>query len=188
MVHVIAQYSGDDIAPGSFFAKPKTYFRAANSFCRSEEEPDPEQNLHLVIVINEPDTWLIDLANNRAKHMVDPGPTYNCRLPVFAFSQAMATGKIGELEFGRELDFFRTHGAKQVEGPVLTSFKALYYELKVDDATFELVEREDIRAPIMIALIQGEKMTRVRYSLWEELPFRAELFAKPAGLKVEEQN
>jgi hypothetical protein len=165
----------------------KTMWRATSSFCRTEEEPDPKQNLHLVTIMNEPDAWLIDLANNRAKHMVDPGPTFNCRLPVFAFSQAMATGRIGELEFGRELEFFRTHGAKQVEGPNLTSFKALYYELKIDDATFELVEREDIRAPIMIALIQGEKVTKVRYSLWEELPFKAELFAKPAGVNVEEQ-
>ncbi len=186
MTHIIAQYSGDEIPSDSFAKKPKTMWRATNSFCRIEEEPDPQANLHLLTVMNEPDAWLIDLANNRAKHMVDPGPNFNCRLPIFAFGQAMATGKIGELEFGHELEFFQNHGAKQVEGPALTSFKALYYELKIDDATFELVEREDIHIPILIALIQGGKTIKVRYSFWEQLPFRPELFAKPTDVSIEE--
>lgn len=188
MTHIIAQYSGAPIPTNSFASKPKTIWRATDSFCRNEEEPDPQANLHLVVITNEPDAWLVDLANNRAKHMVDPGPTFNCRLPVFAFGQAMATGKIGELQFGRESEFFHTHGAKQVEGTDLPSFKAIYYELKIDDATLKLVEREDTHAPLMITLTQGEDVTTVRYSLWEELPFRAELFAKPTGVNIEEKH
>jgi hypothetical protein len=189
MTHVIVHYSGGDIQPGSFAEKPKTFWRSGTSFCRVEEAADSEQNLHLLIVTNEPNSWLIDLANNRMKHMVDPGPTFNCRLPIFAFSQAMATGKIGQLEFGHELEFFRSHNATQKEGPDLKSFKALYYELQIDDdAKLELVERADIQAPILIALIQGDKATTVRYSLWEDqLPFKPELFTPPTGMKVEEQ-
>jgi len=187
MIHVIAQMSGTDIPTRAFAGKPKTMWRASNSYCRIDEEPDPEQGRHLRSVMNEPDAWLVDLATNRAKHMVDPGPTFNCRMPIFAFNMAMAKGKIGELEFGRELDFFQKNGAKQVDGPQLESFKANYYELTVEGLVLKLVERVDIHAPILVGLVEGEKVTQVRYLLWEnQVPFKVELFAKPTGVKIEE--
>ena len=175
------------IETATFAGKPKTMWRASNSYCRTDEEPDLEHGLHLRTVMNEPDAWLVDLANNRAKHMVDPGPTVNCRMPIFAFDMAMVKGKIGELEFGRELDFFQKNGAKQIDGPQLESFKANYYELKVDGMVLRLVERADIHAPILIGLAQGERITKVRYLLWDDqVPFKVDLFAKPTGMNIEE--
>jgi hypothetical protein len=41
MIHLIVQMSGTDIAAGSFAEKPVTKWRASNSYCRSDEEPDP---------------------------------------------------------------------------------------------------------------------------------------------------
>ena len=187
MIHVIVQMSGTDIPAGSFAEKPKTIWRASNSYCRSDEEPDPAQGLHLRIIMNEPDSWLVDLANGRAKHMVDPGPTFNCHLPIFAFSVEVYKSKVGQLEYGHELEFFQKYLAKQVDGPALESFKANYYELQLDGMVLRLVERADIHAPILIALIQGEKVTSVKYILWENsVPFKADLFAKPADVTVEE--
>jgi hypothetical protein len=137
--------------------------------------------------MNEPDSWLIDLANNRAKHMIDPGPTFNCRLPIFAFNMEMLKSKVGGLEFGHELEFFKKNSAKQVDGPTLESFKANYFRLDLNGMVLTLVERADIHVPILIGLSQGEKVTRVRYLLWEDrLPFKAELFAKPTGINMQE--
>jgi hypothetical protein len=49
------------------------------------------------------------------------------------------------------------------------------------------VERVDIRVPIRIALLQGEKIIQVRYLLWEDqVPFKVDLFAKPVGVNIEE--
>jgi len=186
MIHIIAQMSGSDIPVGAFAEKPKAMWRATNSYCRIDEEPDPEQVRHLRTIMNEPDAWLVDLANDRAKHMVDLGPTFNCRMPIFAFDLAMAKGKIGELEFGREVEFFRKNGAKEINGPQL-GFKATFYELALDGMVLRLVERVDIHAPILIALAQGQKITQVRYLLWEDqVPFKVDLFAKPTGVKIEE--
>jgi hypothetical protein len=186
MIHLIAQMSGTDIPAGAFGGKPKTMWRASNNYCRIDEEPDPQKGLHLRTIMNEPDAWLVDLASNRAKHMVDPGPTFNCRMPIFAFDMAMAKGKIGELEFGRELEFFQKNGAKEVSGPKL-EFKAAYYELELNGMILKLVERVDIHAPILIALLQGEKTTEVRYLLWDDqVPFKIDLFSKPAGVTMEE--
>jgi hypothetical protein len=187
MTHVIVQLSGTDIPEGSFAGKPKTLWRATNSYCRSDEEPDPAQGLHLSTIMNEPDSWLVDWANTRAKHMVDPGPTFNCRLPIFAFSMQLFKSKIGELEYGHELEFFQKNGAKRVDGPALESFKANYYELPLDGIVLELVERVDIHVPILVALLQGEKITKVRYLLWEDqIPFKPDFFAKPIGVSIEE--
>jgi hypothetical protein len=187
MIHVIAQLSGANIPAGTFAAKPKTMWRASNSYCRIDEEPDPAQGLHLRTIMNEPDSWLVNLADNRAKHMVDPGPTFNCRMPIFAFSMELLRSKVGELEYGHEVEFFQKNKAREVAGPKL-AFETKYFELSLADGTvLKFVERADIHAPIMIGLLQGEKVTTVRYLLWEDqVPFRPELFAKPEGVTMEE--
>ncbi len=185
MTHIIAQMSGSGIAEDSFAAKPKAFWRASNRYCRVDEEPDPKNGIHGRIVMNEPDAWLINLEDNTAQHLVDPGPTYNCKLPMFALSQEMLKTKIADLEFGRELDFFRSNGAKRIDGPKL-SFEANYYELPIGDSVLRLVERSDIHAPILVSLIFDGKSYVVKYSLWEEVPFQANLFVVPAGVKVKE--
>ena len=185
MIHAIVQMSGTDIADESFAAKPKKFWRASNQYCRVDEELDPANGIHGRLVFNEPDAWLINLADQTAKHVIDPGPTFNCRLPIFAFDAETTKGKIGELEIGRELDFFHTNGAKLIDGPKL-SFEANYYELKIADSVLRLVERVDIHAPILIVLVQGDKLYKARYLLWDEVPFKADLFAKPTGVKIEE--
>jgi hypothetical protein len=159
--------SGTDIPAGSFAAKPKVYWRASNQYCRLDEEPEPENGIHGTLILNEPDVWMVNLADNTAKHLVDQGPTFHCKLPIFAFDPKMAKSKIGELEFGRELDFFRASGAKPVDGPKRES-KANYFELTIADSVLKLAERADIHAPILIGLMRGNKVLQVRYSLWDD--------------------
>src|ERR1019366_7562251 len=103
MSHAIVQMSVTDISTDSFFAKPKVYWRASNQYCRVDEEPDPKNAIHGRMIMNEPDIWLINLTDSMAKHVVDHGPTFYCKLPVFALDPEMTKSKIGELEFGREL-------------------------------------------------------------------------------------
>jgi hypothetical protein len=80
MTHVIVRMSGTDIPADSFATKPKVYRRAGSRYCRVDEEPDPDMGIHGRTVINEPDAWLINLADHTARHIVDRGPTFNCRL------------------------------------------------------------------------------------------------------------
>jgi hypothetical protein len=185
MIHAIVQMSGTDFPAGSFAAKPKIFWRASSQFCRIEEELDPAHGIHGVMVINEPDVWLINLADETAKHIVDPGPTFNCKMPIFAFSAEMTKGKLGELEIGHEIEFFHTNGAQLIEGPKL-EFEANYYELKVGDSILRLVERVDKHVPILIGLVLGDKQYSARYLLWGEVPFKVDIFAKPTGVKIEE--
>jgi hypothetical protein len=38
-----------------------------------EELPNPEHGIHGLVIINEPDTWLVNLMTKAAKHQVDHG-------------------------------------------------------------------------------------------------------------------
>jgi hypothetical protein len=50
-----------------------------------------------------------------------------------------------------------------------------------------LVERPDIHAPVLIALIRKNKVLQVRYLLWDDrVPFNPGLFAKPTYAKITE--
>jgi hypothetical protein len=185
MIHAIVQMSGTDFPAGSFAAKPKIYWRASSQYCRIDEEPDPANGIHGRMVLNEPDAWVINLADQTAKHVLDNGPTFNCKLPIFAYDLETTRSKIGELEIGHELEFFHSNAAKVIDGPKL-EFEAKYYELKIADSVLRLVERVDIHAPILIELERGNKVYEAHYLLWGELPFKADLFAKPTGVKIEE--
>jgi hypothetical protein len=186
MTHLIAQMSGPDIAPDSFAAKPKIMWRASNQYCRIDEEPDPEHGIHGKIIINEPDVWMVNLADSTARHIVDPGPTFNCKLPIFAFGQEMLKTKIADLEFGHEMEFLRKNGAQKADGPKL-SFEVNYYELQIDDWHLGVVEIAKIHAPLTIMLTRGDKQYVVKYLLWDDqVPIKVDLFAKPSGVKIEE--
>ncbi|MGC1186186.1 MAG: hypothetical protein WA871_02230 [Candidatus Acidiferrales bacterium] len=186
MIHMIVRMSGTDIPADSFGAKPKTMWRASNAYCRIDEEPDPSEGIHLRSIMNEPDAWLVDLVSKTAKHMVDPGPTFNCRMPIFAFDENMMKSTIGGLEFGHELEFFQKNGAKQVDGPP-ADFKVVYYELTIDDMVLRMAVHADTNAPAIIGMVQGKKIIDVQYLLWDDQgPFNSSLFAAPTGVTVEE--
>jgi hypothetical protein len=185
MTHLIVQLSGDEVPPDSFAAKPKTMWRASSRFCRVDELPDPEQGIHGSMIINEPDVWMVNHIDKSARHIVDQGPTFNCRLPIFANDAETLKTKIGELEFGNEINFFLENGAELVPGPKL-SFEAKFYNLKIGATTLLLVERVDIHAPIRVAMIRDGKAATFTYKLWEQSPFDQTLFSKPQGLTIHE--
>src|ERR1700746_704201 len=75
MTNMIVQMSGTDIPADSFTAKPKVIWRASNQYCRIDEQPDTTNGIHGRTIINEPDAWLVNLADSTARHIVDKGPT-----------------------------------------------------------------------------------------------------------------
>lgn len=67
----------------------------------------------------------------------------------------MMKTKLGELEFGRELDFFESNGAKEVHGPK-PEFRATYYELSIGDNVVTLIEHTDTQVPALIRLVRRD--------------------------------
>ena len=84
MTKITVQLDGTEVPQDSFARKPKTIYRAGNTYCRIEEPPDAEHNIHGLLIVNEPNAWMVNLANKTAQQTLDPGPTFNCHLPIFS--------------------------------------------------------------------------------------------------------
>ena len=189
MTKVEVTLHSDDAADGSFAAKPKVFYRAGNGYCRIEEAADPEKNVHSLMIINEPDYWIVNLVTKTAQHSVDPGPTFNCHLPIFADGTPQSmdeeTRAIRDLEFGRELEFFKGKGAVAEEGPVLFKNETTLYKVTVGTAVLSLFVAKSRELPIAVSMRRGEKSDTFLYSLYSRTEFDPRLFAKPENVKVE---
>jgi hypothetical protein len=190
MTKMVVQLDSPDAPASSFAAKPKTMFRAGTQFCRTEEEPDPEHGIHGLVIINEPDAWLVNLESKSAQHMVDPGPTFNCRMPVFAplisNLPVEEAKQIGALEFGYELEFFKNKGATPHPGGVLQTKETMAYKLNFGDSTVALFTYGTPERPLAAAWTRGEKHAIFWYSGYGDLDFDPKLFAKPEHVKIDE--
>jgi hypothetical protein len=196
MTKLTVRLQSPDVPPDSFAAQPKTLYRASNRYCRTEEVPDVEQGIHGLVIINEPDVWMVNRFSNTAQHLTDPGPTFNCRMPIFVpgedfKSAADVTKPIMELEFGRELKYFEERGTGPVPGPKLQGKSTKAYTVNIKESETErsqlfLFLGGEPERPLAVAWQRGDKRQIFWYNTYEELPFDAKLFAKPEGVKVEE--
>ncbi len=124
MTNMIVQMSGTDIPTDSFAAKPKVIWRASNQYCRIDEEPDTA-NIHGRMIINEPDAWLINLADSTARHIVDKGPT----LQIPAISRPRTNDKEGLSTAGciiNEPDAWLINLADSTARPLSTKGRPLF--------------------------------------------------------------
>jgi hypothetical protein len=160
-------------------------------YCRIEESLDNEHGIHGLLIINEPDEWLVNLLTKTARHFIDPGPTFNCRLPIFVKdedikSAADVNKPLMDLEFGRESTFFIGRGATPNDGPSLQGKPTEAYTLDVADSQLFLFANGVPERPVAVARQRGSIREVYWYGDYEEIPFDAKLFARPDGVKIEE--
>lgn len=179
-----------DAPDGSFAAQPKVMYRAGTQYCRIEEAMDAEHGIHGVAIINEPDFWLVNLLDQTAKHAVDPGPSFNCRFPVFPnramkLPQDQETQAM-ELEFGSEIAFFKKKGATPQSGPVLQTKQTTLYQTKIGGVTLALFTYGVPERPLGVVWTSGDEHDIFWYKGYGDMPFDSRLFAKPEHVKIEE--
>lgn len=190
MTTMIVRLESTEIPKGHFATEPRVFYRAGTGYCRIEEMPDPAQGIHGLMIINEPDVWMVNLFAKSARHVVDQGPTYNCRLPVFTPEDVRSNPDMKhplmELEFGREHEYFKSRGAKPQEGPVLTGKPTTAYATNIGDSVVMLITLANSGKPYAIVRQKGGTRDIYWYGAYEEIPFDPKLFAKPTGMKIEE--
>jgi hypothetical protein len=174
----------------SFAVQPKLMYRAGNPYCRTDEVPDPDNGIHGLVIVGEPDVWMVNLLTKTDRHFVDPGPTFNCHLAIFAGEQTMTgTGvkdPLLELEFGRELVYFKGKGAAPKEGPVLQGKPTTAYAATLGDSQLFLFTTGTPERPWTVARQHGGEREIFSYGICEQLPFDPKLFASPEGVKIED--
>src|SRR5260221_6382554 len=72
-----------DLPPNHFYRVPKTLYRLGEKQGRVEEALNPETRSHLLIVVNEPDDWMVNLAERRGRDNRRAGPTFYFIAPLF---------------------------------------------------------------------------------------------------------
>jgi hypothetical protein len=187
-VEVILQ--SPDVSAGSFAAKPKVMYRAGNRYCRIEEAPDPERGIHGLMIVNEPDYWMVNLLAKTARHGLDPGPTFNCHLPIFPLDAPQSlddeSKQVMQLEFGLEFAFFRGRGAIPEKGPVLQTKETMLYRAKVGNVALALFTYGTPERPVAVARQRGDKSDLFWYSGYGQIQFDPKLFSKPENVKIED--
>ncbi len=189
MTRIEVHLEGPQIAASSFSAKPKVMYRAGTRYCRIEEAEDTENRIHGLLIINEPDAWMVNLYDKSARHKVDRGPTFNCKLPIIANVDPKDEAAIlyPELQFGSELEFFKKMGSTGGPGPEEDGKKTTQYVIEIGSTRFVMLTISNpSERPLAVGRAVGDKGEVFIYTAYEEVPFDPKLFARPDGVKISE--
>ena len=66
MTKLTVKVESPDIPKDSFAAQAKRMYRAGSRYCRIEENPDPQNGIHGLVIVNEPDSYLINRLDKTA--------------------------------------------------------------------------------------------------------------------------
>jgi hypothetical protein len=182
---IVSRFISPQIPPDSFAAKPKTFYIAGDSYSRVEEEPDAANGIHGLIIISEPDSWMINLFDHTGRHIVDPGPTFIVHHNILGRE---APKEFASFEFGKEITFMRTHKAASLASRVIDGSRCEGSEFKYDAYRIVLYTTSDTRVPFQLEVYKDGKLDfEVRYVSYQtHLPFDASLFKPPSGITIEE--
>jgi len=175
------------IPRGSFASQPKTIYRYRATFARIEEALDRENNIHGRIVVNEPDSWIVNLATKHGNHAIDGTKPFIVRLPVFAdhAEDKNFPSELLGLEFGCETEFF-DHW-RSPEEPFRDDPAHLKRAFGLNGWLAAIVREKGAPVPSTVFLFKGNDIVGAyRYLGYEDVPTDTTLFEKPSGVAISE--
>jgi hypothetical protein len=181
MLYVEYRLTGKRIEANSFDAQMKKLWRIGTGYLRFEDAPNPVTKIHGLIIVAEPDIWIVDRNSNQAQHTVDPGPNYKIHFPLFA---SESSEKLRQLEFGRELQFFRENGATELPAQEVDGIKCKLLRLEVEGDEVTLFLKTD-ETPLQVAVKSPDHEYALRFLRYEpdRKPDKA-LFQLPPGAQL----
>ena len=187
MTKMVVRLIGPGIKPKSFAALPKTIYRAGPHYARIEDPPDARQQIHKLTIIAEPDAYSVNLIDKKGTHAIDQGNAHGLHLPVvLPFDPKHQLGKLDQLEFGEEEDFFKDSGAASEPGPTINAKPTDALRLKIPTGSALLVLRAGTHEPVFLSWQTKEGTYKYEYIEYKDQPFDQKLFTKPAGITYKE--
>ena len=176
--------------PADHWARlPKTLYRVGSKFARIEEQPDPENGIHGLIVVNAPDSWIVNLEDGTGQHVVDPDTEPQVRAPILhkeGWPESFPA-EFEDLEFGCEMAFFTERGSPvtQFSDPKVTMVKQAY---GIGIWKLVLVRETGARVPNALFLFQNDDIVfALKYLEYAQLAGTdMRLFDKPEGVEYVE--
>ena len=179
LVHITIVNATRGIDPASFAAQPKNYYRIGSDKLRIEEAVDAANGIHGVVVVAEPNIWMANLYDGTGKHIVDPGPTFLAKAPVFG---TKLSGKLIGLEFGCEAEFIAENAPKPVHVDQVDGIGLDVHRIEDGPDAVESLERSGTSIPVFVRYFHQGNLTAVlRYDLYRtNLPNDPSLFLPPS--------
>jgi hypothetical protein len=170
--------------PGSVAAQPKVLWRAGTHYGRVAESPDIQNRVQGLMIINEPDAWMINLFDKSGTHMVDPGPSLDVHLPIF--TDTTVKTRLKDLEFGRELKFFAHEGARGTAGEPISGGATERFQLTIANGKVVLWTDAKSKKPLKVSLVENAQSKTIVYlSYDDDLAFNPSLFQPPTGIAIQ---
>lgn len=170
-----------DLPASSPEAQPRKIWRLGKEFLRFEDVPNPETKVHGLIIVDEPDIWIIDRNKGQGQHAIDPGPQYVVHFPIFPREPSE---RLKQLEFGSELKFFQDNGAKELASQTVDGVECKLYRLELDDRELTLFLKPE-NLPLQIEVQSASVKYAVRFLRYDpsQKPDMS-LFRVPPGVKI----
>jgi hypothetical protein len=181
LIHITVANATPGIAAGSFAAQPKNYYRIGSDKLRIEEALDAPNEIHGLVVVAEPNIWMANLYDGTGKHVVDPGPTFFAKAPVFG---TLSSAKLLGLEFGCEADFIAANAPKPVRVEQIGDSHFNVYRIEDGSDAVEILEQPQTGAPAFARYYHdGALTTDLRYDLYSSgLTNDPSLFVPPSAV------
>jgi hypothetical protein len=189
MTKMAVTFESPTTPPGTFPTVPMTVYRVGTQYCRSDEALNAAEHAQWTTIDNEPNSWTVNVTKKKAQHFVDPGPRLECRIPIFRDKQVKGdndTNPFLDLEYGLELEYFKGKGSAAKPGPALRDKPTTAYTVPIKDWQVTLYTTGTPERPLALRRQRGNVTQTYWYEVYEQVPFDAQLFAKPEGVKIQE--
>lgn len=181
MLKIVVRNVTPDLDPKSFVALPRTIYRSGRTHARVEEQPDPADGVHLVMIRAGSESWSLDLNRKSARHSGNLPP--DVRLPIFMMDDGSYI-----MEFGYEIAFMQDHQVPPTEVKLSSGQTLNRYAVKSGDRFVELLTSQGRPVFTQMRNPQGKVLMRLQYDEFTpDLPHQPSLYQLPPGTTVEER-
>lgn len=166
----------------SFHSKPKTLYRCGVQYARLEAPLNPEKNSQVLVVVKEPDIWMIDQVSKTGQVLKDAEGEFH--VPVW--SGVTIPPPLQGLEYGQEFIFFKKYKASKTGPVTLGTIACDRYHLIRSQYQVVLLARQGKEIPVELQILEdGKTIMDDFYDSYETaLPFDPSLFRVPDGVKM----
>jgi len=187
LTRMVVRNVSPELMAASPAAQPRTLWRQGATQLRSEGSPDPARGVQAIVVVAEPDIWLINPVSRTGEHRVDPGPDLNVRAPILPRGQGLPAALMA-LEYGCEGEFVAAHAPQPFQAVPWGGDNASLHVAAVGEHAVSILMHEKRKTPLMIVYAKaGKPVFAIRYDEYrDDLPERPTLFAPPSSYKITE--
>ena len=156
---------------------------AGTEYARIEQPADSSSGQKNLIIVHQPDIWIIDVKKDKVSHTVNPGPDFSIHNPILGPDTPI---DLSALEYGHEVEFF-DHSKTAALGT--TEFDGVRCNAtKVRSSTCDVVLYTSIKTnkPLRLEVFKDTNLIlQVKYLSYDtDLAFDSWLFEPPKNVSM----